>query len=296
MSIAESAEISSYSIACVWEQQQLRVLKSFAPYLSSRAFDINNAGQVIGSAERSEGEWEYAVIWEPDGSLHVIPHGGSVLFIGSINEAGHVSGSIRWQQGDPTHAVIWNGEQIIDYHPQGSEEDESIGGPINDLGHMIGKVGTAPVLWLKPGQYFRIRDLLPPNNGWNLYKLPLSDINNHDQIVGSTQHWNERSRGFLMTPVYPELELSHPVPQIAGEMNTWTIIGAEPGAKITFVYGFKGGGAVINTECDLLDAVIQLDDAKYSGQRHRRRSRRRDADAVRPGTCARIAGRDDPGV
>jgi hypothetical protein len=68
-----------------------------------------------------------------------------------------------------------------------------------------------------------------------------------------------------MTPVSPELALSHPVPGIAGEMNTWTITGAEPGAIITFVYGFKGGGAVINTECDLLDAVIQLDDAKYMG-------------------------------
>ena len=73
-----------------------------------------------------------------------------------------------------------------------------------------------------------------------------------------------RDQGFIITPVYPSMDLSKIYPGIAGEVNGVKIMNAPPDTKVYVVYSSKGGGAYIGS-CDITQNVLQIDSPKLVG-------------------------------
>ncbi len=132
-------------------------------------------------------------------------------------------------------------------------------------GFLVGNNGTFPDALISDldGPVVALDTLLPPNSVWKLEWA--NDINDAGQIAGTAVNKREQTeRGYLLTPVHPTLTLAQPSPGKAGQRNTLTLTGATPGARIYFVYGTTGGGAVV-PGCDLQEAAIQIDSPKTIG-------------------------------
>ncbi|MYW70225.1 hypothetical protein GTY65_40180 [Streptomyces sp. SID8379] len=84
---------------------------------NASAFAVNRAGDVVGLATASEqvsgdlkAEGEWAVRWNPDGSVERLPvPGGAVAVSWDINEFGEVAGDVRHRDG-AERAVRWSPE------------------------------------------------------------------------------------------------------------------------------------------------------------------------------------------
>jgi len=140
----------------------------------SYANAINNAGQVVGYAEKRVilGVRKRAFIWD------------------SINGMVNL-GTISFFKGGP---ILGN---------------ESVAVDINDSGQVIGYTGSIlnevfgfgrAWLWDKNYGMIKLDDLLPPNSGWR-HLIYASAINNRGQIVGGGITVKKEFHAFLMTPV-----------------------------------------------------------------------------------------------
>ena len=155
---------------------------------SSKATDINNAGQVVGMLWR-DGMW-HAVTWDNQGNMTILPAPpGGVWDVVGINNRGEIIGT----SGD-FRAVVWTPTTGGGYTvtvlpvPEGATFSmiPGIGGGINDKGQIVGRLGTASgdrgILWTPApggGYTFTLLDPLPGYGEGEAYS-----INNRGQIAG----------------------------------------------------------------------------------------------------------------
>lgn len=104
---------------------------------------------------------------------------------------------------------------------------------INDEGlacgqSLGGECGLVAVVWDEDGPH-DLQELLPPDSGWKLTSV--CAINDFGQMIGSGLLDGE-SRDFVLTPAV--LRVDGPVPGVAGQPNTVSVSGAEPGAALSF--------------------------------------------------------------
>ncbi len=240
------------------------------------ALSINENGVVVGSAPGDD-LFEHAVAWI-DGNLiqlnDFLESGAIRSTALAINDHNVAVGQSRNKQS--FRASIWNNSRKIQNL---SRQENSIGGKIpwiwsvNNSNQMVGsfiarKNDDYYGYVYSEGNGAEALDLLiPPHTGWRIEDG--RDINNRGQITGSgffTDDPNRYARGFLLTPVDPEMELSFADgPLIAGEYNTLTITNATPDATIKFFYGKEGGGTFI-PDCDALDAIMQINNPVLFGE------------------------------
>ncbi len=159
-----------------------------AGYASSRAYDNNDAGEVVGAVGTGfSPEWGYAVVWRPDGA-----GGWTIEFLGalppllprsiatSINNRGDIIGYV-------TNTSIQGGETVWFNSPSGVLNIEwPYGAPdqpwdLNDEGQMTGSTAFT-------FQCFDIDtlsgDFLPMPDTWGFAYCYA--INNHGELAGFT--------------------------------------------------------------------------------------------------------------
>jgi probable HAF family extracellular repeat protein len=102
----------------------------------SKAYGINYAGQVVGTAKTSSGDF-HAFSWERGGIKNLgILNGYSNSKAGDINNAGQVVGYAYNQLGTSGHAFLWNNGTMYDLGTLGGTYSEAL--DINNRGQVVG--------------------------------------------------------------------------------------------------------------------------------------------------------------
>ncbi|MEO7718488.1 MAG: hypothetical protein ABIY70_19985 [Capsulimonas sp.] len=130
-------EFRVVSHAFLWSHGRMRDLGVPHGYVSSRAYAINNRGQVAGWLLTKSGQ-THAMLWQ-DGVMHDLGTfpGGQTSVVNAINDAGQVVGSSQHQGGAVT-ACLWQNGRILDLgRLPGDVYSRALG--INDLGQIVGE-------------------------------------------------------------------------------------------------------------------------------------------------------------
>ena len=167
---------------------------------NSRAFDINDAGQVVGDIASGGVERgpTRAFLWE-GGMLRELPHlaGYSYSSAVAIDDSGQVVG---WSGNDSAMvAVRWVDEQPVSLGTlRGDESSQALA--LNARGQVVGWSGlgerTRAVLW-NAGTPVDLNTLVPPRSSWSL--LEAVDVNDDGVIVGAGTRRGE-PRAFVLKP------------------------------------------------------------------------------------------------
>jgi probable HAF family extracellular repeat protein len=172
----------------------------------SRAYDINNAEQIVGYIDRddsmsfSEADRD-AFIWE-NGAFRTLDHlpGHISSTAVAINDTGLAVGWSGDVTGSVSRAALWSGAQVTELgHLSGDSNSQALA--VNDRRQVVGWSGNAEgdtraVFW-QDGFLMDLNSLLPANSGWQL--IEARGINNRGMIVG-TARINGELRAFLLIP------------------------------------------------------------------------------------------------
>jgi probable HAF family extracellular repeat protein len=167
----------------------------------SVAFDINEAGQVVGLSYTASGQ-VHAFLWMLEaGMIDLGTLGGAYSLAYAINDAGQVVGYSYTAGGSygygSYHAFLWTpGAGMIDLVPLGGD---SGAGAINEAGQVAGGSGHA-FLWedvngngqSDPGEMIDLGTLGGPQSG-------SSAINDAGQVVGNSYTASGERHAFLWT-------------------------------------------------------------------------------------------------
>ncbi len=144
------------------------------------AFDINDAGMVVGESHGATGI-NNAVLWTTSGAVSALGSlGGTVSTAYGINSSGQVVGWSTLADGQ-RQAYIWSqATGMVDLNTwgtpcAGASEAESI----NDAGVVVGECEGRPVIWTAA---HGMQELGTPDGG---SQGRAHDINSHGQIVGT---------------------------------------------------------------------------------------------------------------
>ncbi len=238
----------------------------------SEARDINEDGLIVGQAWSAAYHGWRAVTWY-NGEMSDLGtlRAGDVgqAFASGLNNAGYVVGSSDVDfYSERRFAFIWFRGRMYDLgKPPGTVG--TLGYAINRHGHVVGRatregMRNVGFIWAPARGIRKLDDLLPAKCRWRTEFA--WDINDAGQISGTGYFVDHpgTSTAFLMSPVYPTLELSTPTPGTAGVANTITVTGVTPGARVVFLYSRHGGGTRI-PGCDLQQNALQLDQPTVIG-------------------------------
>lgn len=169
--------------AFLWQNGAIRDLGGLPGPLpnDSKAYHINDAGQVVGSAFLPNGD-ERAVLWQ-DGTIGELGTlGGRTSYALAVNAGGQVVGSARLPDGIE-HAFFWESGTM---HDLGTLPGGMVSGAsqINTMGHVVGYSMTASlmahaVVW-RDGIIQDLGTLGGPNSFGRA-------INDAGQVSGSSQ-------------------------------------------------------------------------------------------------------------
>lgn len=149
----------------------------------SEAWDINDAGQVVGSTSTSAGTRGF--IWDSTNgmvSLGDLPGGQNYSIAKAINSLGDVVGASSATTG--TRAFIWNSVTgMVDIGELAGGLDFSYANGINDAGVVVGysnnELGTAAFKWDSTNGIFGL-----PDYASGIVDGIGNDVNNAGQVVG----------------------------------------------------------------------------------------------------------------
>jgi len=194
----------SYGDGFLWQNGVRTPLGDLGGGYGSFPQDINNAGQIVGSASASV--LSHAFLWQNGEmtDLGVLP-GDEDSGATAINNLGVIVGSTGRTDMDTYEQFykpfIYENGQMRAIPVPGTE---SFGGDINDAGEVVGtmRAGGAVTPWhawiYKNGVVTNLNSVKPTGTGLHLaYAMA---INNAGQITGVAMDAQGRYHGFLLTP------------------------------------------------------------------------------------------------
>ena len=169
---------------------------------SVRAFSVNNAGSVTGTAETA-GRIR-AIMWADDNSVTLLPGlGGSFTAAYSINGDGVIAGAAGTTQ-EPLNSSILNTLYGYDFRISSQAGIAAVNGHGTHSRYDIAEAfGLRAVVWIM-GQIVDLNAAIPGGSGWVLNEARA--VNSAGQITGFGRI-NGQVRSFLLTPdnnTFPE--------------------------------------------------------------------------------------------
>ena len=180
------------------------------------ARDINDSGQVVGSATTVEGQGRAFLYSDGQalnlgtlGPVFTSPNYSNSSSGEAVNNSGQVVGTAFYGGITPAsglrRAFLYSNGAISDLGILPGFA-RSTGTDINDLGQVVGYSdlgggyggGGNRAFLYSDGELRNLNDLIPPDSGWTLSNAEA--INNNGQIAG-TGIFSGRYRAFLATPV-----------------------------------------------------------------------------------------------
>jgi probable HAF family extracellular repeat protein len=199
-------------------------LNSF-PSPASYGNDINNAGQIVGSAAFDAGLSDRAFIWTREGGLRSLgtegPAGG---YAKRINEKGLVIGDVYAGPGDQ-NGFIWSRENGLLVVGTPLVDSSDVTG-VNNRGQVVGSLNGRAFVWTRASGFVDLNTLIPGAPA-DFTLLSADAISDTGSIVASG------SAGlFLLVP-----QSGYHQPPVAGPV---TLTGtARVNALLSFSAGFK---------------------------------------------------------
>jgi len=194
----------SYGDGFLWQNGVRTPLGDLGGGFGSFPQDINNAGQIVGSASASL--LSHAFLWQNGAmtDLGLLP-GDEDSGASAINSLGVIVGSSGRTDPDTYEQFykpfIYESGQMRAIPVPGTE---SFGGDVNDAGDVVGtmRAGGAVTPWhawiYKNGVVTNLNSVKPTGTG--LHLAFANAINNAGQIAGVAMDAQGRYHGFLLTP------------------------------------------------------------------------------------------------
>jgi probable HAF family extracellular repeat protein len=186
----------SKSHSVVWDSGKITDLGTLG-ILPSNAQGINNRGQIVGVSRMNTDE-QHTFLWQ-NGTMSNL---GKLFFISPsagirINNKKQIAGTGIGQRG--FRALLWQNGSVTDLGTLGGSQSQVY--DINWAGTVVGSSYTSSnvshaFVWYD-GRMRDLNSLVPPKSGWQLTQA--YGINNKGQIVGYGKH-NGQDRAFLLTP------------------------------------------------------------------------------------------------
>lgn len=222
---SDSPGSGSLVLATKWPATGGPVALNSFPSIASYGNDINNAGQIVGSAAFDAGLTDHAYIWTREGGLRSLgtegPAGG---YAKRINEKGLVIGDVYAGPGDQ-NGFIWSREngRLVVGTPLVDSSDVT---GVNNRGQVVGSLNGRAFVWTRAGGFVDLNTLIPDAPA-DFTLFSADAISDAGSIVASG------SAGlFLLVP-----QSGYRQPPVAGPV---TLTGAaRVNALLSFSAGFK---------------------------------------------------------
>jgi len=162
-------------------------LGTFGTIQSAQAFEVNEAGHVVGYAASRP------FLWQGGAKIDLGTLGSFGGAATALNEAGQIVGYSRFAVGSPTRAVLWRNGSITNLTPDIPSTDGSTAAAINESGQIVGNIGNGGAfLWQN-----NVRTPLGHLGGGATFA---SDISDDGVVVGSSYTADVTPLGIMQHP------------------------------------------------------------------------------------------------
>ncbi len=196
--VGESSAVSTSRLAFIYQNGSMTLVGN--PFAFDSAYDINNAGKIVGSKYVGGITKSYLIGSDNASPTFIEPLGGRNSYARAVNNNNQVVGSADYSMNNVfQHAFLYSNGQLRDIN--GLNAPQSFAYGINDAGIVVGNINLTsfgdPRAFIYDGTTMRnLNSLIPQNSGWVLQEARA--INNDGQIVGSGLI-NNQTHAFLLS-------------------------------------------------------------------------------------------------